>query len=135
MKKFVDILVQLPNLRTLELLSSTHRRPITKALKRKCAKFPSIRELTVCTICPDFMKTCPNLESLTFRHGYGKATMDPMSLYGPGLRLKRVRGVMAYDSRSVECESQKVPPDPSNLSMYLSCRCSAELSDAPGDLF
>jgi len=134
MTKLVDVLVRLPNLNTLELLSSTHRSPITRALKRKCAKFPSIREMTVCTICPDFMKTCPNLESLTFRHGFGKAAMDPLSLYGPGLRLKRVRGVMTHDSQSVECESPRVAVDPSNHSVRLSYSCSAELSDASGDL-
>ena len=109
MTKFVDVLVRLPNLKTLELLASTHRNPITRALKRKCAKFPSIREMTVCTICPDFMRTCPNLESVTFRHGFGKAAIDPLSLYGAGLR--RVKGVMTYGSGSVERESPRVLPD------------------------
>ena len=110
MTKFVDVLVRLPNLRTLELLYVTHRSPITRALKRKSAKFPSIQEMTVCTICPDFMKTCPNLESVTFRHGFGKVATDALSLYGAG--LKRVKGVMMHNSLNMECESARVPPDP-----------------------
>ena len=113
MTKFVDVLVRLPNLRTLELLHVTHRGPVTRALKRKCAQFPSIREMTVCTICPDFIKTCPNLESLTFRHGFGRVAADALSLYGAGLR--RVKGVMTHYSWSMECESLRVPPSPRQL--------------------
>ena len=110
MTKFVDVLVRLPNLRTLELLRVTHRNPITRALKRKCARFPSIQEMTVCTVCPDFMKTCPNLESVAFRHGFGKVATDALSLYGAGLR--RVKGVTTYNSCGVERESLRVPHDP-----------------------
>jgi len=110
MTKFVDVLVRLPNLRTLELLSSTHRSPITRALKRKCANFPTIRELTLCTVSFVFMKTCPNLENVTFRHGFGQAATDPLSLYGAG--LKRLKGVLTYDSWNMECEFLRVPPDP-----------------------
>ncbi|KAF9782926.1 hypothetical protein BJ322DRAFT_182478 [Thelephora terrestris] len=40
--KFVDCLVRLPNLKTLEILSAGSRAPISKALKRKYAVFPSI---------------------------------------------------------------------------------------------
>ena len=110
MTTFVDVLVRLPNLRTLELLDVTHRDPITRALRRECARFPSIQEMTVCTTCPDFIKTCPNLESVTFRHGFERAATDALSLYGAG--LKRVKGVVTYSSRSVECELSKVPSSP-----------------------
>jgi len=115
MRKFIDVLVRLPDLRTLELLSSTRTKPIMNALKRKCANFPSIREITVCSVCPDFMKACPNLESVTFRHAFGKTTTDALSLYGAG--LKRVKGVLTYNghSWSVECEPLRVLPDPRQL--------------------
>ena len=116
MRKFIDVLVRLPDLRTLELLSSTRTKPIMNALKRKCANFPSIREITVGgSVCPDFMKACPNLESVTFRDDFGKIDTDALSLYGAG--LKRVKGVLTYHghSWSVECESLRVLPDPRQL--------------------
>ena len=61
MTKFVDVLVQTPNLRKLELLGVTHRSPVTKGLKRKYARFPNIREITICSKYPDFIRSCPNL--------------------------------------------------------------------------
>ena len=65
MNKFVDTLARLPNLRTLELLSVSRRGPVTAGLKRKCANFPSIREMAVNVTYPDFIRSCPNLEGLT----------------------------------------------------------------------
>ena len=101
MTKFVDVLVRLPNLRTLELLEVSHRDPVTRGLKRKCAKFPSIREMIVSSTYPDFIKSCPNLESLTFRDG-----MDDVSttLSSYGAELRRVGGVDICPSSHVECE-------------------------------
>jgi hypothetical protein len=91
MKKFVNALVRLPNLRTLELLSVSHRSPVTTGLKRKCAKFPNIREMTVDATYPDFIRSCPNLEGLTFRHGLSYNAFIALESYGAG--LKRVAGV------------------------------------------
>ena len=110
MTKFVDVLVRLPSLRTLELLAITHRSPVSRGLKRKCASFPSIREMTVCPMCPDFIRSCPNLESLTFRHGFGKRSIDALSSYGE--ELKRVRGVDSFFVSGAECEFSKVLSDP-----------------------
>ena len=109
MTKFLNVLARLPNLRTLELLDVTHRNPITRALKLKYAKFPSIKELTVCDNCNDFVETCPNLESLTFRHGF-EYNPEPLVLRGAG--LKRVEGVSTFRSMSVERKLSKVPSDP-----------------------
>ena len=67
MMKFVDALVRLPNLKTLDLWDVSHRSPVTRGLKRKCAEFPSIREKTIRSAYPDFIRSCPNLESLIFR--------------------------------------------------------------------
>jgi len=109
MTKFVDALVRLPNLRTLELLAATRSSPVTRGLKRECARFPSIREMTVCPMCPDFIRSCPNLESLTFRHGFERDFVNALSLYGA--ELKRVRGVDTSRGWSMEYEFLKVPSE------------------------
>ena len=131
MTKFVDVLARLPNLRTLELLHVTRRTPVTNGLKRKCAKFPSIREMTVCSTYPDFIRSCPNLESLSFRHGFGNGSSRALGLYGAG--LKRVRGVVISRDSNVECELPKRLLIRGNHSMRLGCSCGAELSNASGD--
>ena len=41
MDKFIDTLVRLPNLGTLELLNVSDGSPVTTVLERKCAKFPN----------------------------------------------------------------------------------------------
>jgi hypothetical protein len=105
MTKFIDTLVRLPNLRTLELLDVTHRGPVTRGLKRKCARFPSIREMAVCSMYPDFIRSCPNLESLTFRRAFVLHSCTAISSYGAG--LKRVVGVDIARSSNVECKSSK----------------------------
>ena len=106
MTKFVDVLVRLPNLRTLHLLAISHRDPVTRGLRRKCAKFPNIREMTVCSIYPDFIKNCPNLESLTFRNGFLLYSRAIISSHGAG--LKRVRGIPFEPSSNVECKFSKL---------------------------
>ena len=111
MTKFVDVLVRLPNLRTLELLDVSHRNPVTRGLKRKCAKFPNIREMTVCSAYPDFIRSCPNLESLTFRCG---SPGDYNALSSYGAELKRVGG-LHISSLEVECEFPNVPSNPRQL--------------------
>jgi len=110
MIKFVDVLVRLPSLRTLELLDVTHRTPVTRGLKLKCAKFPNIREMTVCSTYPDFIRSCPNLESLTFRRGLVEDS--PKALRSYGAELRRVGGVEILRSSDVECEFLKLPSDP-----------------------
>ena len=109
MKKFVDTLIRLPNLRTLDLLSVSHRSPVTVALKRKCAKFPNIRELTVSRKYPDFVKSCPNLESLTFRYGLGPRSRMAIDLCGAG--LKRFVGLDFFRNYGVQGEFVKTSPN------------------------
>ena len=106
MTKFVDTLVRLPNLRTLELLDITHADPVTRELKRECAQFPSIREITVCPMYPDFVRSCPNLESLTLRRHFVQCSRETIGLCGA--RLRRVGGVGIRRNSNVECESPKV---------------------------
>jgi len=55
MSKFVDCLVQLPNLRTLEILNISSRVPVSKAHEWKHARFLSIRELRIAHACHHFI--------------------------------------------------------------------------------
>jgi hypothetical protein len=103
--KLVDCLVRLPNLKTLEILSAGSRAPISKALKRKYAVFPSIRELRITPACHHFVRKCPNLDSLIFT-----STMDthaPSTIRSHGGGLKRLAGVTVYDRNVLHCGSLK----------------------------
>ena len=91
MTKFVDCLVQLPNLKTLEILSISSRDPISKALKQEHARFPSIRELRITHDCHHFVRNCPNLENLTLTDGFDIFSPYTIRWYGTG--LKRIAGV------------------------------------------
>lgn len=110
MKKFIDTLVRLPNLRTLNLLSISHRSPVTVGLKRKCANFPNIREMIVSPKYPDFIKSCPNIESLTFRYDLNSLSRTAIDLRGAG--LKRIAGLDSSAVYNVRCESADPPPNP-----------------------
>ena len=101
MKRFINTLARLPNLRRLELLSVSHRGPVTPALKRKSAKFPNIREILVDSKYPDFVTTCPNLESLTFRYRPTYCFCKTINSCGAG--LERVAGLKLSMSYGVRC--------------------------------
>lgn len=95
MVKFVDCLVRLPNLKTLDILGAGPRTPISKALKRKYATFPSIRELRIVPACHHFIKKCPNLETLIFARTLDRHAPSTVLSYGGG--LKRVAGVSIHN--------------------------------------
>lgn len=99
--KFVDCLVRLPNLKTLEILSAGSRAPISKALKRKYAVFPSIRELRITPACHHFVRKCPNLDSLIFTSTMDTHAPSTICLHGGG--LKRLAGVTVYDRNVLHC--------------------------------
>ena len=65
MTKFVDCLVRLPNLRTLDIFTTSNIDPTKQELERECARFPGIRELWVCGSFVEFAGNCPNVESVT----------------------------------------------------------------------
>lgn len=109
MNRFIDTLALLSNLRRLELLSVTHRSFVTAGLKREHAKFPSIREMVVSPKYPGFVKCSPNLESLTFRHGF--RTRSKVAIELCGAKLKRVVGVDFSTDSHVECEFMKASPN------------------------
>ena len=102
MTKFVDCLVRLPNLKTLEILRVSSRGPVSKALKRKYARFPSIRELRITHACHHFIRNCPNLENLIFTNGLDMHS--PASIRSHGGGLKRIAGVDIYSVGNVYCE-------------------------------
>jgi len=97
---FVDCLVRLPNLKTLEILGMNSVVPISNTLERKCARFPSIRELRIIRACHDFIRHCPNLENLTFTDGFD--TQSPATVRSHGGGLKRVGGALMYAGYCVE---------------------------------
>ena len=95
MKKFVDCLVRLPNLRTLELFDASHIGPITRGLKRKCARFSSVRELWINDKTVKFVRSCPNVESIITQDGLSWESTEVLGSYRKELgRLKRVIGVV-----------------------------------------
>ena len=96
MTKFVDCLVQLPNLKVLEILSVSSRAHISKALRQKRARFPSIRELRITHECHLFIKDCPNLEILTLTDGFG--LYSPITVRSHGRGLRHIAGVNVYTS-------------------------------------
>jgi len=97
MTKFVDCLVRLPNLRTLEVFGASHVGPITKGLKRKCARFPSVRELWISDKIVKFFGSCPNVESLITQDGLSWESIGILSSHRKELgHLKRVIGVNEY---------------------------------------
>lgn len=107
MTRFVDCLVRLPNLKTLEILGAGPRAPISKALSRKYAVFPRIRELRITPACHHFIRKCPNLKNLTFT-----GTMDihaPSTLESYGKELERVAGVTIYCWRGIYAVSRGCP--------------------------
>jgi len=94
METFVNCLLRLPNLRTLEILGAGPRVPISTALKRKHVTFPSIRELRITSAAHYFIRNCPNLEDLTFTSGLDTHAHTTVLLHGKG--LKRIAGVDVY---------------------------------------
>jgi hypothetical protein len=94
MSKFIDCLIQLPNLRTLEVFSTSHVSPITRGVKRKSARFPSIRELGISNRTAKFVRCCPNLETVTAPDRLNLEGAAVLSSHGRELNsLKRVVGI------------------------------------------
>jgi hypothetical protein len=116
--KFVECLVRLSNLKTLEILGAGPRAPISKALKRKYATFPSIRELRITPACHHFIKNCPNLENLTFTRSLD--THAPATILSHGERLRRITGVPVQRWRGMHGKLLDVS---FNLSDYLEGAC------------
>ena len=95
MKKFVNCLVQLPNLNTLEILDVGSWVPISTHLSRRKVIFPSIRVLRITSTCHPFIKKCPNLEDLTFTNMLNSHAQNTLRYNGE--TLKRVAGVGLSD--------------------------------------
>ena len=95
MTEFVDCLVRLPNLRTLEIFDVSNINTVSDALIRNRAQFPSIRELQVSEVLAEFIGRCPNVESVMAPDG---PSVKVLCSHGKVLRrLKRVVGVHMDD--------------------------------------
>ena len=95
MIKFVECIAQLPNLKTLEIVRADYPGPISPALRQKHAIFPSIRELRITPKCYQFIRNCPNLETLTFTRPMTIPSSTVLLSYGKG--LNRVAGLNVSD--------------------------------------
>ena len=97
MAKFVDCLILLPNLRTLEVFNTNNVDHVTRGLEWKRAQFPTICELIVDNSLILFVGRCPNVESITVMSA-SRTCVESLILHGKGLkRLKRVAGVHRTD--------------------------------------
>ena len=92
-KVFVDCLVRLPNLRSLEVFCPNHTSPFTEELERARAQFPSIRNLGVCRVSVP-VRSCPNVESVTLAGGY---FTDIQMACSYGKQLRRIAGIYKQD--------------------------------------
>ena len=100
MIEFAECLAQLPNLKTLEILSvDSQTRPISKAFRHKRVTLPSIRELRIVPACHDFIKNCPNLEELIFTRPTDTDALSAILSRGEG--LKRLAGMSLYHGHEV----------------------------------
>ena len=103
MTKFVDCLVRLPNLRILDIFVPGSIDLTKQEFKRECARFPSIRELLVCSSLVEFVGNCPNVESVMIT---GSLIQHIEILCLHGKRLRRVAGVNKNNVRRGEFRVQ-----------------------------
>lgn len=90
---FIDCLVRLPNLTTLDVFNIDDVGRVVRGLERKCARFPNIRELWVDGASVVFVRSCPNVESVTAT-GLYLPNVGLLCTHGNNLkRLRRVAGV------------------------------------------
>lgn len=78
----------------MEVFSATDESHIRRELGRESVRFPSVRELTVSDSTAEFIRSCPNVESVTApgRLCFGGA--EVLRSYGMELtKLKRIVGV------------------------------------------
>ena len=105
MNKFVDCLVRLPNLKTLEILNIDPGDAIPMALERELATFtlPSVRKLRILPECHNLVENCPNLESLIFTRPADERAHFTILSRGQG--LKCIGGMSLYRGRDLDGES------------------------------
>ena len=125
MNKFIDCLVRLPNLKTLEILDIDPGDAIPRALKRELATFtlPSVRELRILPECHHLVENCPNLESLIFTRPADERAHSTVLSHGQGLRC--IAGMSLYRERDLNSESLNgVSTSPMDHSKAYNSGCS-----------
>ena len=94
MAKFVDCLIQLPNLTTLEVFGTDSAGSIARGLERRSPLFPNIRELGISGDTAKFIENCPNVETITALHELSLENAMILGSHGKKLKkLKRVVGI------------------------------------------
>ena len=94
MTKFIDCLVLLPNLKTLEVFITSRDGLPLEGLRQKSTRFPSIRELGINERTMEFVGRCPNVEGLTIRGRLSSGGIALLGSYRKELKkLKRIAGV------------------------------------------
>ena len=91
MTKFMDCLVLLPNLKTLEIFSTSPDEMLLE-VKRRSPRFSGVCELVIGGTTVEFLWRCPNVESLTIR-GTPRYTALRDSRGKKLKKLRRVAGV------------------------------------------
>ena len=96
MTKFVDCLVRLPNLRTLDVFDTSRSDLVARGLEQKCVRFPGVRELWVSNNTVKFAGSCPNVKSIIAPHGLGWHYTEILSSYRK--TLGKLESLMGADN-------------------------------------
>ena len=99
MAKFVDCLIQLPNLKTLEVFRTDDVESVTRGLERESARFPNIRELGISDRTAKFLENCPNVENI--KALYKLSLESAMILGSHGNKLKKLKRVVGIAGNCV----------------------------------
>lgn len=106
MTKFVDCLIQLVNLKTLEVFSADSGEFITRGLEQPSALFPGICELGISDSTAQFVGNCPNVETITALNQLSLESATILSSRGRELKkLERVVGIAECFVQLDELES------------------------------
>lgn len=97
MTTFIDCLVLLPNLKSLEVFRTSPVYPFSGGLGRECVQFPSVRKLVVDNGTATLLGCCPNVESVVVADGLRLNGAAALISHGKELeRLKHFVGVCVY---------------------------------------
>ena len=100
MAKFIDCLALLPNLKTLEVFSTTRDGLPPGVFRQKSTWSHAIRELTIDGTTMELVGRCPNVESVTVRGTLFPEGATLLGSYGKG--LKKLRRIVEVHESAVK---------------------------------